>query len=742
MQFLLACSRANVGLKAGRYMFEARIVETQVSSHGGHGDNWNKPKQVVRLGLSTAGSSLFLGDGPNNVYFESDGFFVHEKTRQKCGPRIQRDQTVALLLNLDAASPNANTVSLFVNGKRASQPQALPESLVGKPLFPTIAFKGVSLEVNFGPLPRVALPFSCRMVGDAAAVDTEAAQMSTSTGKNQVVFPVGLPEQGYFDWVDEFCEKNPGFIELSDRRIIEWAVKSGVGRKSHASGSNDKPSANMGIPSLDDWSVRKVITSVAPLLGRNYIVPELRANLLPSERQKNLKHFVAKDFERKAVVVMGQPTASYKQRVQELLVAAKKEKARAEKEKKAREEERKRLLELKKAKAEEAKKQRLAAAQRKKEGKEEPVEEPKEEDEKKVEDVKMEEPEVEPELTEEEKKLSYRKTPLPDISEQILAKSYANFALPTKEEGFDAISYEWQSEQDVTTLLKSWVLEKKLTQRAEDLTPGADFKEKWASWQKTLQAWKQRQSEFKNPGKRKALLAKKVEAAKKAIVEEQKTLLEAGSEEAAKELEEKAIKDAQPKEIDLEDLDVLSVEDVMDVGSGEPLFSKFAYEDWTLLSLRYEIHLMLHSFKKDLNDPDRASFGEKHFSYYYNKYTKKTWNQNQFGVKTLGQVLAFIKDTVTIAGTSDFLTAEQAEDTSVDMFVKLAEDHRRERERRVDAGDETAKLKFSNAQVSVPAAAGQKRPYSPAQPAFVPNKVQVRPAAYNFPGGVYGAHRR
>ena len=31
------------------------------------------------------------------------------------------------------------------------------------------------------------------------------------------------------------------------------------------------------------------------------------------------------------------------------------------------------------------------------------------------------------------------------------------------------------------------------------------------------------------------------------------------------------------------------VEDVLDVGSGEPLFSKFGFEDWTLLSLRCDL---------------------------------------------------------------------------------------------------------------------------------------------------------
>eukprot|EP00930_Biecheleria_cincta_P097595 TRINITY_DN892_c0_g1_i1.p1 TRINITY_DN892_c0_g1~~TRINITY_DN892_c0_g1_i1.p1 ORF type:complete len:901 (-),score=241.19 TRINITY_DN892_c0_g1_i1:130-2787(-) len=698
MQFLLASVRANTGLRAGRYMFEARIVEnlcpSKGASQGGQGDN-RQPRQVVRLGFSTAGSSLFLGDGPNNCCFDSEGFFLNDKTRKKCGQKFIRDYTAAVLLNLDPASPNANTISLFVNGVRASQPQSLPEALVGKALFPTITYNNVSVEVNFGPACRAPLPFACRMVGDAAAADTEATKVVPSKGKHQVVFPIGLPEQGYFDWVDEFCEKNPCFTELSDRKIIEWASKSGVWRpKSQGVGSNDKPEAKLGVPALDDWSVRKVIAAVAPVLPRSYIVPELKSNLIAAERGKALKYFMPDDFERKAVVVMGEPSAASKERVQTLLLREKKDKIESEKKKKAQEEERKRLLELKKAKAEEAKKQK-EAAQRKKEGKEEeaPADE-KKEDEKKEEDVKMEEPEMKPELTEDEKKLWYRKLPLPDITETALSKSYASFTLPTKDEGFDAVAYEWQSEQDCAALMKSWILEKKLTQRAEDLVPGSDFKEKWTKWQKTLQEWRKRQSEFKDPAKRKALQAKKIEAAKKAVEEEKKSLLEAGSEDAAKELEDKAVKAAEPKEIDIEELDVFSVEDVMDVGNGEPLFANFAFEDWTLLSLRYELHLLLHSFKKDLNDPDRTNFGDKHFGYYYNKYFKKNWNLQQFVVKKFEDVLDYVKDTVTL-GEGSFLKAQQAEEIGIETFVKLTEDHRRERERRVDAGDETAKLKFN-----------------------------------------------
>ncbi len=59
--------------------------------------------------------------------------------------KCHRGEALAVVLNLDPKSPNKNTVSLFANGQRASQPQALPESLSGKPLFPHVAFRNIKV---------------------------------------------------------------------------------------------------------------------------------------------------------------------------------------------------------------------------------------------------------------------------------------------------------------------------------------------------------------------------------------------------------------------------------------------------------------------------------------------------------------------------------------------------------------------------------------------------------------------
>jgi len=530
------------------------------------------------------------------------------------------------------------------------------------------------------------------MLAGAAAADVEASPCKASAKKPEVILPVGLPSQGFFDWVDEFVEKNPGYVELSDRKILEWAQKSGLW-KPKGGGSLDKPEGNFGVPALDDGSVRRVLSNISPALNRNYIIGELKGNLVAADRAATLGRFNPQDFSRKSVVVMGEPTAEYKSKVQSLILAEKKTKAEQEQKRKAQAEERKRMLELKRKKAEEAKKAK-EAAQKKKEGKEENGDDAKAEAEETAEDVKMEEP-VQVELTEEEKSLSYRTSTTPDISERELTKSFAKFSLPSKEEGFEAISFAWQAEADCAALLKKWILQKKLTQRAEDLQPGAGFKETWTKWQKTIQEWRRRQADYKEPSKRKALAAKKLETAKKAMEEEKKKLMEAGDEDAAKALEEKFAQDTAPVEVNFDDLDVFAVEDVMDLGNTMPLFAQFLYEDWALLNLRAELHLLLQNFKKDLDDADRPSFVEAHLGYYYQKYFKKSWNFNQYGLAKFADLLDILKDAISVDSTSNFLQAVQSEDVALETFLKYTEDHRRERERRVDAGDETAKLKFS-----------------------------------------------
>lgn len=705
LQYLLASARTNVGVRSGRYLFELKILESLNPAEGQGGKaRAPAPRQLVRVGLSTKESSIFLSDGPDNVCFDSEGCFIHEKKRTKVSQKFGRDQVVGLLLNLDTSSPNANTVSLFRDGERISEPQALPDNLKSKTLYPTITYRNVTIQLNFGPDPLSPLPFKCRMIQDASKSDVHLDPPGKHD-KNTVVFPVGLPDTGVFDWVDGFLSQNPSYTELSDRKILEWASKSGLWRQKGYTwrASNDKPEMGFGIPFMDDTSVSRLLTAIAPTLKRDYVVMELKGNLVAKDRAEALARF--SKFETVASVLVGEPDEKYKKLVQELLLAEKKKKAEAEKKKKSMEAERKRLAEERQKKAEAAKKARLASQKKDGEKEEEAKDEEEPKEEEKEEETVPEDDAPPPELTDEEKKLTCRKLEATDLLPAALSQSFADFSLPSSDEGFTKVKFEWQPQATCAEVLKEYVHEKKMTQRVENLKPGEWFTEEWKKWQKTFQDWKRRQMEWKDPNKKKQILAKKKEAAEKKAKEDL-------GEDASKEVIEQACK---PVEVNAEDLDIWDTKDVMDIGSGEPLFFNFAYEDWTLLSIRYELHLLAHAFKKDMDDPERPGFVETHLAFYYNKYFKKGLNVKMFGVNENAGLIELIKDTSKI-NSKNMLEAELGEDVELEKFVKHTEDHRRERQRRMDAGDETAQLKFSKPSSPPPPKQNTGKPPAPTYP--------------------------
>jgi len=340
MAYLTAGARANVAQKAGRYMFEAKIV--QQMSPNVRGPN---PRQMLRVGFSTAGSSLMLGDDDNNVCFDADGSYMADKKRVPGKAQIFKGTVVGVVLNLDQKSPNANTVALYCDGKRVSEPKPLPENLKGKPLFPHVCYRNLSVHVNFGGTQMAPLPFKCDMLQGAVAADVVASSSKEpKDGKYEVVMPTGLPDEGTFDWLEGFLEKNPHYVELSDRKILEWARCSGHHSRADRRGSLDKPIFNFDVPALNDMSVKKLIDIVAPLVPRNYVIMEVAKNLISSDRKDALKQFSNPCYKKIAKVVMGEPDKEFKDKVQSKLLKEKQERCDAEwKNKKAEQDRRKEI---------------------------------------------------------------------------------------------------------------------------------------------------------------------------------------------------------------------------------------------------------------------------------------------------------------------------------------------------------------------------------------------------------------
>merc|ERR1712083_331643 len=129
------------------------------------------------------------------------------------------------------------------------------------------------------------LPFRCRSIQDAAEADVEVSKSQVDKdGKYEVVFPVAIPDEGTFAWVDSFIKDNKGYTEVSDRRLVDWAIRSGFPQRAMMNNPtcNDKPQCAFGIQPLDDFSARKAGRAIAPLVPRTYVVAEDKGNLIKS----------------------------------------------------------------------------------------------------------------------------------------------------------------------------------------------------------------------------------------------------------------------------------------------------------------------------------------------------------------------------------------------------------------------------------------------------------------------------
>merc|ERR1712050_410639 len=106
-------------------------------------------------------------------------------------------------------------------------------------------------------------------------------------------------------------QKNPGYTELSQRSILEWAEKSGIRRQNgfQVRTSNDEPGMNLSIQSVENGKLSQTMRSFAAMQGRHYVVMQVKNNLIKEEREKLLAAFPGDLFKKVAHVQLGEPAA-------------------------------------------------------------------------------------------------------------------------------------------------------------------------------------------------------------------------------------------------------------------------------------------------------------------------------------------------------------------------------------------------------------------------------------------------
>jgi len=317
-------------------------------------------------------------------------------------------------------------------------------------------------------------------------------------------------------------------------------------------------------------------------------------------------------------------------------------------------------------------------------------------------------------LTAEEKKENFFKHEVKDLTAFAFSASFPKFSLPAKDEGFDEVKFEWSKGPKCEEYLKNWVSERKLSIRVEDLKPSPWFTAQLNKWQATSKTWGTKLNDYKAMLIKKAAEKTKKEAAKKAAAaraeaekakegeekkeggEEQKEGEEQKDSEEKKEPEAMEVEEEEEEEaVDFEGLDVFGVEDVANIGASTPLCKEFQFEDWAMMQLRFELHLLVHAFRKDVDDPERLGIHLDHLPFYYNKYFKKNLAPKDYGVESVKDIIELVPDAVYLTPQSVLATGLVEEMESFSVFPKLAEEARRHRNLRIALGQEEAKLKLA-----------------------------------------------
>lgn len=211
--------------------------------------------------------------------------------------------------------------------------------------------------------------------------------------------------------------------------------------------------------------------------------------------------------------------------------------------------------------------------------------------------------------------------------------------------------------------------------------------EKLAKAQKKAAAERQAKAQAEKKAKEEEAKAK-AKAEGKEVKEDEKK-----EEEKAPAVVEEEEEEPEP-EFDFDGVDVFGVEDVLDLGNKVPLFRDFQSEDYAMMNLRVELHLLAHSFSTDCDDPDRTGIHVDHLAFYYQKYFGKSFNVSHFGVKTTAELAALVDDTIVVK--DNIIHSQIPSDLESNVvFAKITEACRRHRNLVVAMGDDSAKLKIS-----------------------------------------------
>jgi hypothetical protein len=106
--------------RSGRYMFEVKILETLSQASATAAESRTPmPRNLLRIGFSTAGSVPLMGDTEESICFDSEGKFLFNKKATLVSQKLAPGCTIAVMINLTSGNSTSNTPRPWLSGSGA-----------------------------------------------------------------------------------------------------------------------------------------------------------------------------------------------------------------------------------------------------------------------------------------------------------------------------------------------------------------------------------------------------------------------------------------------------------------------------------------------------------------------------------------------------------------------------------------------------------------------------------------------
>lgn len=176
--------RANLGVHTGYVAFEVIIRNLG-------------PGGQVRVGYSTADSSLHLGQDANSFGYQSNGKTIHNRKEELYGESFTKGDTIGCFY-----SSFQRVFGFSKNGVFLGTAFSTPEELRASAFFPHVCLKNAVVTVNFGHLEKPFHPSlqSFSWIDKSPIENLISGPELNPNKKPSVTLLVGLPYSGKTTW--------------------------------------------------------------------------------------------------------------------------------------------------------------------------------------------------------------------------------------------------------------------------------------------------------------------------------------------------------------------------------------------------------------------------------------------------------------------------------------------------------------------------------------------------------------